>query len=79
MEEGPDKSVLEGRYTNVFRVGFNVVEFVLEFGQSFPNGRDRYQVRVITSPLHVREFLRVLEMSVADFEREFGPIPSVER
>ncbi len=79
MEEEPGESVLEARYTNVFQVGFNVVEFVLEFGQSLPDGRDRFQVRVITSPVHVRELLRLLETSVADFEREFGPIPSVER
>jgi hypothetical protein len=70
---------LEGRYANLFRVGFNAVEFVIEFGQFFPNAPEQFSMRVITSPVYVREFVRVLEGSVADFEREFGAIPPVGR
>jgi hypothetical protein len=68
----PDERPLEGRYANVFRVGHNPVEFVLDFGQFFPTGKEQMHTRIITSPLHARELLRVLRESLEEFEREFG-------
>lgn len=68
----PDERLLEGKYANVFRVGHNPVEFVLDFGQFFPTGKEQLHTRIITSPLHAKELLRVLHESVDEFEREFG-------
>jgi len=70
---------LEGRYANLFRIGCNAVEFVIEFGQYFPDAPEQYWMRVITSPIYAREFLRVLEGAIADYEREFGVIRQMER
>jgi Protein of unknown function (DUF3467) len=72
--EQPAEPPLEGRYANVFRVGHNPVEFVFDFGQFFPTGKEQLHTRIITSPLHAREFLRVLRESVDAFEHECGPI-----
>lgn len=70
---------VEGRYANLFRVGCNAVEFVIEFGQHFPDSPEQYWMRVVVSPIYAREFLRVLEGSIAGYEGEFGAIRQLER
>jgi hypothetical protein len=51
-----------GRYANVFRVGFNAFELVVEFGEAFDDDGGRIHTRVITNPV----FARVLVDSLND-------------
>ena len=43
----------EGRYANYFKIGHNAFEFVLDFGQLYPeNGQEQIHTRIITSPIY---------------------------
>jgi len=61
----------EGRYANVFHVGHNVAEFVIDFGQYFPEGgAQQIHTRIVMSPLYARELLRVLSEAIAAYDGE---------
>ena len=65
----------EGRYANLFHIGFNAFEFVLDFGQHFGAGRaDRIHTRIVTTPWYARRLLETLEESLRDYERTHGVI-----
>ena len=70
---------IEGRYANLFHVGYNAAEFLLDFGQYFPadNG-EQMHTRIITHPAYARALLGVLTESIAEYEHSFGPIAPVE-
>ena len=66
---------LEGRYSNYFKVGHNAFEFVLDFGQFYPeNGDAKLHTRIITSPIYVKSLLGTLRESVERYEQAFGAI-----
>jgi hypothetical protein len=66
---------IEGRYANYFKVGHNAVEFVLDFGQFFPDNDQPYlHTRIVTSPVYARALLQTLRSAVAQYEGQFGPI-----
>ena len=70
-----DSRKLEGRYSNYFKVGHNAFEFVLDFGQLYPeNGDAHLHTRIITSPIYVKNLLETLRESVGSYEQKFGPI-----
>jgi hypothetical protein len=60
-------------YSNHFRIGFNVAEFLLDFGRNF-DGDERFYQRVITAPIHAKELSRLLHESVRSYEQKFGLI-----
>lgn len=62
---------VEGKYANYFRVGFNDVEFILEFGQELEGG-PRIHTRVVFSPANVPSFLRLASESWKSFEERYG-------
>jgi hypothetical protein len=65
----------EGRYANVFKVGHNAFEFVIEFGQFYPEGdRERLHTRIITTPRYVKLLAETLDQSISRYEQTFGPI-----
>jgi len=64
----------EARYANFFEVGYNAFEVLLEFGQSYANEKARLHTRVVMSPSYAKELLRVLTVSVQDYEKDFGTI-----
>ena len=65
-----------GKYANYFQVGQNELEFVIDFGQSFSDGREEhFHTRIITSPPYAKELLRILEDSIEEYEARFGRIP----
>ena len=69
-EEHP---AVEAKYTNLFRVGYNAFEVLVEFGQSYPGtDPDLIHSRIATSPTYAREFLRMLSSSIEGYEREYG-------
>jgi hypothetical protein len=60
-------------YSNHFRIGFNVAEFVLDFGRNF-DGDEHFYQRIITAPMHAKELSRLLGESVRSYEEKFGVI-----
>ena len=70
-----DLGRIEGRYANYFKVGHNAVEFVLDFGQFFPDNEQPYlHSRIVTSPVYARALLQTLRSAVAQYEEHFGAI-----
>lgn len=78
-QEGEDPrrpDPLEGRYANSFQIGHNAFEFLLDFGQVFPDREEaRFHTRIITGPVYARALLATLQESIARYEQTFGVIP----
>lgn len=76
--EFPDSegaSPLEGRYSNYFKIGFNAFEFLVEFGQLYPeNVQTKLHTRIITGPLYAQKLCELLQDSLAKYEQAFGNI-----
>lgn len=71
---GPE---LEGQYANYFRVGYNAVEFVLDFGQFYlDENRPRLHTRIVTSPVYAKALGETIRDSLIDYERVHGTIPA---
>ncbi len=71
--QGP--CVLEGRYANYFTVGHNAVEFLLDFGQFYPEAEHaRLHTRIITSPQYAMALLETLREAIDRYEQSFGAI-----
>jgi hypothetical protein len=69
-------SPIEGKYANYFQVGYNAFEFLLDFGQSYPEGeKEHIHSRIITSPAYALELSKVLRESIEQYEETFGAIP----
>jgi hypothetical protein len=65
----------EGRYCNYFKIGFNPVEFLMDFGQLYmEEGAALMHTRIVTTPTYAKEFSRLLASSVRDYEAMHGPI-----
>jgi hypothetical protein len=70
----------EGRYANTFKVGHNAFEFLLDFGQFFPESQQEwFYVRIITSPTYAKALLEILQQSVTEYEATYGPIRAPEK
>lgn len=66
----------EGRYSNYFKIGHNTVEFLIDFGQYYPEGEPvRMHTRIITSPVYAKALLDTLQSAVAQYEERHGIIP----
>ena len=65
-----------GVYANCLNIGFNAYEFVLDFGQSYPENRGPVIcARIMASPAYAKAFAHVLTEAVEGYERSEGPIP----
>ena len=74
-----DTAHLEGRYANVFKVGHNAFEFLLDFGQFYPEtGAPQHHTRIITAPTYAKALLQTLRESIEQYERSFGIIAQNE-
>ncbi len=64
-----------GVYSNVASIVHNKNEFILDFAVVVP-GKDTAPVRarVITNPVHAKQFLEALAENIANYERSFGEI-----
>ncbi len=70
-----DESVANGVYVNVANIIHNPAEFVIDFGRVVPGRNDvRVLSRVLTSPVHAKQFLNALAQNVAMYEKSFGTI-----
>lgn len=59
-----------GRYANVFQIGYNMAEFLIEFGQEAGG----IHTRVYVSPQHARIFSDLLVKTLMQHHKAFGPI-----
>ncbi len=62
-------------YANYFQIGYNAVEFLLDFGRQFEDTEQKLYQRIIMNPVHARILLRLLEESIRQYEAKYGPIP----
>jgi hypothetical protein len=71
-----DADPIEGRYANYFEVGHNAIEFLLDFGQYYPERQQaRMYTRIIISPIYAKALFRTLGESIEQYEQTFGVIP----
>jgi hypothetical protein len=71
----PNVSELQGRYANYFKVGHNAYEFVLDFGQFYPESQHAmFHTRIITPPVYAKALLAILQESIGQYEQTFGAI-----
>ena len=62
-------------YSNIVRIGHSPYEFMLDFGQFQPEGKRAFMdIRVVTSPQHVKAILRALRDNIATYEEKYGSI-----
>jgi len=74
-EDSQDRGQLEGRYANYFKVGHNAFEFLLDFGQFYPESEQtQLHTRIITSPIYAKALLEVLRESIDRYEKSYGAI-----
>jgi Protein of unknown function (DUF3467) len=67
----------EGHYANYFKVGHNAFEFLLDFGQFFPeNGEVQFHTRIIIAPTYAKALFELLRGSIDQHEQTFGAIQS---
>jgi hypothetical protein len=70
MSSSPD--FLQARYANVFRVGFNEYEMILDFGQVDPDGTaEAVHTRIILAVPNGRLLLVLLSEAVANHDQSF--------
>ena len=75
-KDSQEVGLLEGRYANYFKVGHNAVEFLLDFGQFYPESeKAQLHTRIITSPIYAKALLEIIRESLDRFEQTFGAIP----
>jgi len=68
---------LEARYANYVQVGFNEVEFILEFGQLYATEpRPRCHTRIACAPLYAKSLADTLNRSFETYEANHGVIES---
>ncbi len=68
-------SGLQGCYSNSFRVGFNALEFMIDFAQSSTNHQvAEVHARIIMNPACGRVLLRLLAESIEQYEQAHGHI-----
>jgi len=69
----PEAGQPEGRYANYFKVGHNAREFVLEFGQFYPeDGLARLHTRIVTGPHYAKSLWETVGESIRRYEEAFG-------
>jgi hypothetical protein len=78
MERDLDNADLPPQYANYFQIGYNSVEFLLDFGRQFGDDAAELQTRIVTNPAHARTLCELLLRSIRGYEDRFGPIPDSE-
>jgi len=62
-------------YSNIVRIGHTPYEFILDFGQFQPEGKNVFMdVRIITSPQHAKAILKALKDNIVIYEEKYGKI-----
>ena len=65
-----------GRYANCFKVGYNAVEVVLEFGEQYTDGAaSGVHTRIVTNPFCARALLATLDGALAAQAQQVAAVP----
>ena len=65
----------EGIYSNWVMITYSPSEFIIDFGRFLPGlAKTKVYSRIIMTPQHVKNLLKVLEKNVTNFEEKFGEI-----
>lgn len=69
----------KGRYANDVQVGYNAFEFVLDFGQCYPEEAEaRYHSRIVTVPAYAKVLAETLRECLEQYEQRFGTLPQYD-
>ena len=59
-----DDDIIDGTptalYANECRVGQNLIEFIIDFGQRYEDQAPRYHTRIVTTPFSMKEFVATM-------------------
>lgn len=78
-ETTQDAGKLEGRYANYFKIGHNPFEFVLDFGQFYPESEKvELCTRIVTSPVYAKALLETLKESIEEYEKAHDIIKTLD-
>ncbi len=70
-----DEKIGEGVYSNFFLISNTPSEYVLDFGRIVPGLRDvKVYSRIMTTPQHAKQLLKLLQQNIEQFEKQFGEI-----
>ena len=64
----------ERRYANHLRVGFNRLEFLLDFAQVYDGDGELVHAQLVAAPAHVKAFAQLMQGCIDDFEARYGVI-----
>jgi hypothetical protein len=76
-ETGADLNTcpFEAKYANYFQTGYNTIEFLIEFGQSYgEEPKPLLHTRIVTTPGYAKHLLTLLENTLRKYEAEHGRI-----
>lgn len=81
LEVQLDEEIAQGVYVNLASVNHNETEFTLDFIYVQPQAnRAKVRSRIITSPLHAKHLMMVLQENIKRYEQMFGEIkPSAQK
>ena len=65
----------ERRYANHLSIGFNRLEFLLDFAQAYEGRGEITHTHLVAAPAHVKQFAQLMQGCLADYERRYGTIP----
>lgn len=75
-EDRQETGQLGGRYANYFKIGYNAFEFLLDFGQFYPESKEaRLHTRIIITPSYAKALFATLQEAIDQYEQTFGAIP----
>lgn len=75
-EAGPPAR--ERSYANHLRVGFNRLEFLLDFAQAYAGSAELVHAQLVAGPAHVKQFAALMQGCINDYESRYGPIDTDE-
>ncbi|MGH9442418.1 MAG: DUF3467 domain-containing protein [Thermoanaerobaculia bacterium] len=71
-----DEPTSAGHYVNFANILHNPAEFVFDFGRIVPGRPDvKIHARILTTPVHAKQFLKALTQNIGLYEQQFGTIP----
>jgi hypothetical protein len=69
----------EGRYANYFKIGHNAFEFLLDFGQFYPEtNQAQLHTRIVTTPAYAKALFETLRDSLDQYQQAFGSLARQE-
>jgi Protein of unknown function (DUF3467) len=71
---------MSGKYANYFEVGYNAFEFLMDFGQIYPEldtENAKFHTRIIINPTFAKNLLEVLQKSIEQYEENFKSIDEI--